>query len=76
MTAVVLAMLACAAPAFSVEIHDLSRDGDLGKVTKLLRSNRALVDARDNDGNTPLHVAAAYGHKDVAKIVAGQRSGC
>jgi ankyrin repeat protein len=38
-------------------------------VAELLLANKAEVNAKDNRGNTPLHLAAAKGHKDVAELL-------
>ena len=38
-------------------------------LAELLLSKRADVSARDNDGSTPLHWAAAMGHRDVVTLL-------
>jgi len=50
-------------------IHDASWDGDLQKVTTLLKENHVLVFSKDKYGFTPLHWAALAGHKDVAELL-------
>src|ERR1035438_7582111 len=47
-------------------IHDAAANGDLGTVKALLKGNPGLV---DKSGMTPLHWAAARGHKDVAELL-------
>ena len=43
--------------------------GDGETVCKLVKAHPELFDAKANDGNTPLHFAAALGHKDVAELL-------
>ena len=49
--------------------HEAAEDGDLEKVKALLKGNPRLVFRKDDEGQTPLHVAASKGHKDVAKLL-------
>jgi hypothetical protein len=55
--------------AFSGEIHDAARNGDLEKVKTLLKDNPDLVSSKDKWDRTPLHWAAVGGHKDVAELL-------
>jgi hypothetical protein len=73
-TLVILVALAWSSPAFCGEIHDAARDGDLGKVKTLLKSNPDLVFSKDDAGRTPLHWAAGVGHKDVAESLLANRA--
>jgi ankyrin repeat protein len=54
-------------PFFCGPIHDAAKAGDLVKVKVLLKENPELVSIKDSNGNTPLHLAAGVGHKDVPK---------
>ncbi len=50
-----------------VGIHNAARMGNVGMVKDLLRKNPALVNARDETGNTPLHCAIGYFELGVVK---------
>ena len=61
--------LAWSSLAFRGEIHDAARKGDLAKVKALLKDHPDLVFSKDNNGETPLHQAVLFGHKDVAELL-------
>lgn len=46
-----------------------THQNDVAAVRKLLQEDRGLVNARDYDSRTPLHVAALHGWIDVAKCL-------
>jgi ankyrin repeat protein len=71
---VALVTLAWSSVAFCDAIHDAAMNGDLAKVKAMLKANPDLVFSTE-DGETPLHLAAMYGHKDVG-IAARQQRGC
>ena len=57
------------------EIHDAAQIGDLDKVKALLNRNPDLVFSKSGDyGETPLHVAALWGHKSVAEYLLMHRA--
>ncbi|MHC4450530.1 MAG: ankyrin repeat domain-containing protein, partial [Planctomycetota bacterium] len=58
-----LLLLACATPR-GTPLHHAALAGDLGEVERLLDEG-AEVDARDEDGTTPLQLAARTGRMKV-----------
>ena len=61
LAAITLLVLAWGSVAFCQEIHDATRNDDLAKMQALLKGNPDMVFSKHNDGNTPLHWAAAGG---------------
>jgi len=55
--------------AFCGEIHDAARNGDVAKVQALLKDHPDWVFSKDSAGETPLHLAAAKGFEDVARLL-------
>jgi ankyrin repeat protein len=51
------------------EIHVAAAAGDAERVQTMLESDARLVDARDDDGRSPLHIAAIKGHLRVAEVL-------
>ena len=68
-TTITLVALAWSNVAFSGEIHDAARDGDVEKVKALLAADPALTLSTDASGATPLIWAATRDHKDVAELL-------
>jgi ankyrin repeat protein len=58
----------------AADIFDTVRAGDVEKVTALLQADPKLAEARTEDGNTPLHLAALEGHAAVAKLLLDHRA--
>jgi ankyrin repeat protein len=56
-------------------IHDAAQVGDFEMVKKMLKANPDLVSSKDDKyGATPLHWAAAMGHKDVAELLLANKA--
>src|SRR5579859_3956494 len=53
-------------------IHAAAEAGDLATVQSLVKADRRLVEAKDWENLTPLHLAALHGHKDVAEFLINQ----
>lgn len=56
-------------PAFSASIHEVVRTGVTQEVSKMITANRTLVNAKNELGSTPLHIAAGNTAPDVAKLL-------
>jgi uncharacterized protein len=61
--------LAWSSLVFCGEIHDAARSGDLVRVQALLNDHPELAFSRAEYGETPLHRAAFYRHKDVVEVL-------
>jgi len=64
-----LVALAWSSLAFCDEITDAANIGDFDKVKALLQDNPKLNFSRNSDSRTPLHLAAAGGHKDMVALL-------
>lgn len=51
------------------KIHDAIRDGNLPKVKELIENDPKLINAKDDDFNTPLYLASKGGHKEIVKFL-------
>lgn len=69
LVAFMLIALAWCGRAFCGPIHDEAALGNLAKVQSLLKSQPDLVFSRNQYGETPLHLAAQTGHKDVVELL-------
>lgn len=64
-----LAILAWGCAVWGGEIHDAAKAGDLAKVKELLTANPELIDSKEKDGGTPLHMAAVAGSKEIVEFL-------
>ena len=55
-------------PTNEEKLFDAVKSGDLTEVERLLNEG-ADVGARDQFGNTPLHVACYHGHTDIVRLL-------
>jgi ankyrin repeat protein len=60
------ALAVAASDARGGNIHDAAREGDLERLRAILEESPSLVDSRDENGMTPLHLACRGVHVDVA----------
>src|SRR5208337_5060518 len=73
-TLIALIALAWSSFAYCGEIHDAAASGDLTKVKALLKADPGLVFSINKDGDTPLHLAALDGHKDVVMLLLASKA--
>lgn len=59
----------CITLATADEIHDAVQQGDLDQVKALVQGNSELVNIADENGQTPLHFAAAGGQNEIAEFL-------
>lgn len=59
---------------FADDIHRAAARGDLELVISSLEKNHELLDAKDNEGNTLLHVACLNGKQNVAEFLISQKA--
>lgn len=57
------------AAAHTDPIHDAASQGDLKRITALVKADPAVVQAVDKDGATPLHFASAKGTAAIVKFL-------
>jgi Ankyrin repeats (3 copies)/Ankyrin repeats (many copies) len=62
-------ILTWSSPALCGEIHEAVKNNDSAKVRALIKNSPDLVFSKDEDGFTPLHLAAANGHKGMVKFL-------
>jgi ankyrin repeat protein len=68
-TIVLALMLIWSSLALCGVIHEAVKNNDMAKVRELIRNDPDLVFSRDEDGFTPLHLAAANGQKDMVEFL-------
>jgi ankyrin repeat protein len=55
--------------AFAATIHEAVRADDAQEVRKMIGANRNMVNAKNELGSTPLHIAATNSTPDMAKLL-------
>jgi len=55
--------------ASAQDIHKASVEGDLDRVKQLVQEDALLIMAQDENNQTPLHMAAAQGHGEIAEFL-------
>lgn len=66
---IAIACLVVAGAAAAGEIHEAVESGDLATVKDLIEKDAALLESRDGDGSTPLHIACIKGHLELARYL-------
>jgi Ankyrin repeats (3 copies) len=67
--AIGMVALAWSSLVFCGEIHHAVRSGDLERVKTLLKDHPELTFSIDENGDTPLHLAAFYRNRDVVEVL-------
>jgi ankyrin repeat protein len=70
----IAAMLVWSSFAFSGPIHSAIAKRDLQIIRALLKDNPNLVFSIDDNGRTPLHLAAMLGHKELAEFLLANKA--
>jgi len=68
-------LLLPASPILGAEIHDLVEKGDLESVQSALENQPELLNARNENGRTPLHIACRGDHPDIVKYLVERGAG-
>ena len=58
-----------ALPVLSQEIFDAAHKGDVAKVKILIEKNPDLINTKNENDNTPLHLAADAGHLGIVRLL-------
>ncbi len=58
-------------PDLSSDLSDAAQSGDLTRLRALLERNRSFASMPDDQGYTPLHYAAYFGHVEAARYLLG-----
>ena len=61
---------AIAASRSDLDVFEAAAIGDVGRLQELLDADASLAAAWSEDGFTPLHFAAFFGHPDAARLLA------
>jgi len=56
-------------PDLRSDLSDAAQSGDLDRLRKLLDGNRTFASMPDEEGYTPLHYAAYFGHVELARYL-------
>jgi len=68
-TSVLVVMLTWSSVALCGEIHDAVKNNDSAKIRELIKKSPDLVSSKDEDGFTPLHLAAVNGYRDLVEFL-------
>jgi ankyrin repeat protein len=58
-------------PDLRSDLSDAAQSGDLARLRALLDGNRGFASMPDEEGYTPLHYAAYFGHEEAARYLVG-----
>ncbi len=66
---IAIACLLFAVPAVAVDINEAADSGDLAAVKELVEKDASLLESRDGNGSTPLHIACTKGHLELVRYL-------
>ena len=67
--AMLMALSVAGVPALAQDIHAAAEAGDVARVSEILTSKPDLVSAKNENGLTPMHLAARRGHTEVVELL-------
>lgn len=70
----IVLILAWSSLGFCGEIHEAVAKNNIAKVQRLIEKTPGLISSKDEDGFTPLHVAAANGHKGMLEFLLSNKA--
>lgn len=73
-TKITFALLFFVSQTYAADIHEAARNGLLTRVQQLVSETPEIVDARDDNGNTPLMHAAMSGQLDITGFLINQHA--
>lgn len=56
-------------------LHYAAHSGYQSSAEVLINSNATVIDFKDSDNDEPLHIATAYGHENIVKLLLGNEKG-
>jgi ankyrin repeat protein len=74
-SALLMVLSAATVPALAQDIHAAAEAGDVARVTEILTSRPELVSAKNEEGLTPVHLAARRGHAEVVELLLDRGAG-
>ena len=66
---ILLAHLVLTSSVLAASIHEACKNGNMEAVREILTDSAISPNARDQSGRTPLHLAVADGHRDIASLL-------
>lgn len=64
-----LALLGSGFSAFSATLHEMVKSGDVQGVGKMVAANRDMVNAKNDLGSSPLHIAAGISVPEMVRLL-------